>query len=133
MRWWGWGWLLPIAGSAALAVTIVHFGTKMEEHYDPQLNQDTTFRNFYIKARCNGLTYCQRCGRCSIWGGEHVTWYEVSESGLSGSGVSALCESCWKELRTAEHRLPFYEMACNNYNWDPDHCRQALAAARDER
>lgn len=44
-------------------------------------------------------TGCWRCGRERK---HHITWH------TDGNGISPLCEVCWEELGTPEHRMPWY-------------------------
>lgn len=61
-----------------------------------------------------------RCGRCRLkW---NVVEYHTTNYDRSG-GCFPLCEDCWRELLTAEARLPYYMRLMDLWqsSGSPDH------------
>ena len=69
-----------------------------------------------LMPRFSSLERCERCGRTSNVGKDHLTIYAL------GKGCFPLCEDCWQKLEP-ETRLPYYRKSFekweHNYaNWD---------------
>ena len=59
-----------------------------------------------------GYGWCGRCRRSWATAQDHTTMYN------SVAGWFPLCESCWRELRTPEARMPFYRKLYDEWAHD---------------